>query len=86
MEGIADAPGAGSARRLCSLALPHGLPPLPRPIPQESGASDAELAALKKRKLVQLDCWKTYRVGKGPAFALQRRKAATELTAEMLQK
>lgn len=53
---------------------------------QELGASDAELTALKKRKLVVSETWKTYRVGKGPAFALQRKKAATELTAEMLQK
>jgi hypothetical protein len=53
---------------------------------QESGASDAELAALKKRKLVAAESWRTYRVGKGPAFALQRKKAATELTADMVQK
>ena len=50
------------------------------------GASEAELAALRKRKLVVAETWKTYRVGKGPAFALQRKKAATELTAEMVQK
>jgi phenylalanyl-tRNA synthetase alpha chain len=50
------------------------------------GASEAELAALRKRKLVVAEAWKTYRVGQGPAFALQRKKAATELTAEMLQK
>lgn len=54
--------------------------------PQDGGASDAELAALKKRKLVVAESWKTYRCSKGPAFALQRRKAATELTADMLQK
>jgi phenylalanyl-tRNA synthetase alpha chain len=53
---------------------------------QPAGASDAELAALRKRKLLVAEAWKTYRVGKGPAFALQRKKAATELTAEMLQK
>ena len=50
------------------------------------GASEAELAALRKRKLVVAEAWKTYRVGQGPAFALQRKKAATELTAEMVQK
>lgn len=53
---------------------------------QGSGPSEAELAALRKRKLVAAEAWKTWRVGKGPAFALQRKKAATELTAEMLQK
>lgn len=53
---------------------------------RQAGASDAELAALRKRKLLVAEAWKTYRVGKGPAFALQRKKAATELTAEMLQK
>ena len=51
-----------------------------------AGAGEAELAVLKRRKLIVLEAWKTYRVGKGPAFALQRKKAATELTAEMLQK
>ena len=50
------------------------------------GASEAELAALKKRKLVASESWKTYRVGRGPKFALQRKKAATELTADMIQK
>ncbi|KAL4438203.1 hypothetical protein ABPG77_010564 [Micractinium sp. CCAP 211/92] len=53
---------------------------------KESGASDAELAALKKRKLIAVEQWKTYTVGKGAAWAPQRKKAATELTAEMLQK
>ncbi len=50
------------------------------------GASEAELAALKKRKLVAPESWKTYRVRRGPKFALQRKKAATELTADMIQK
>ena len=30
---------------------------------QEMGASEAELAALKKRKLVAPEAWKTYRLG-----------------------
>eukprot|EP00878_Enallax_costatus_P033802 GHUV01037367.1.p1 GENE.GHUV01037367.1~~GHUV01037367.1.p1 ORF type:complete len:388 (+),score=127.44 GHUV01037367.1:149-1312(+) len=38
----------------------------------------------KKRKLIKLDTWKTYRISKGPKFALQRKKQATELTSEML--
>lgn len=46
---------------------------------------DKEAADLKKRKLVKLDTWKTYALGKGPAFALQRVKPATDLTLEMLQ-
>ena len=64
----------------------HAAPRSPAPGAQDGGASEADLAALKKRKLVAAESWKTYRVGKGPAFALQRRKAATELTADMLQK
>ncbi len=30
--------------------------------------------------------WKTYKLTKGPKFALERKKQATDLTAEMLQK
>lgn len=30
--------------------------------------------------------WKTYQVGKGPHFALERKKQATDLTADMLAK
>jgi hypothetical protein len=30
--------------------------------------------------------WKTYKLTKGPKFALERKKPATDLTAEMLQK
>lgn len=30
--------------------------------------------------------WKTYKLDKGPKFALERVKPATDLTAEMLQK
>lgn len=29
--------------------------------------------------------WKTYSLAKGPSFALQKKKAATDLTREMLQ-
>lgn len=30
--------------------------------------------------------WKTFALSKGPKFALERKKQATELTAEMLAK
>lgn len=49
-------------------------------------ASEAEVVQLRKRKLLVLQTWKTYRLRRGPKFALERRKAATDLTAEMLQK
>ncbi|CAL8468743.1 g8283 [Coccomyxa elongata] len=51
---------------------------------QEVDKADAE--ALKKRKLVKPESWKTYALKKGPKFALEKKKPATELTHEMLQK
>ena len=45
-----------------------------------------EVEALKKRKLVVPYAWKTYHIFKGPKFALERRKPATDLTFEMLQR
>ncbi len=51
---------------------------------QEVSKADAE--ALKKRKLVTLETWKTYRLQKGPQFALEKKKAATDLTHDMLQR
>jgi phenylalanyl-tRNA synthetase alpha chain len=51
---------------------------------QEVNKQDAE--ALKKRKLVVLETWKSYQIHKGPKFALEKKKAATTLTHEMLQK
>lgn len=56
---------------------------------EDTGAavpSAAELQQLAKRKLVALQAWKTFRVSPGPKFALERRKPATDLTADMLQK
>jgi phenylalanyl-tRNA synthetase alpha chain len=41
--------------------------------------------ALKKRKLVSLESWTTYRLTKGPKFALERKKQPTDLTTEMLK-
>lgn len=43
------------------------------------------VAELKKRKLVKVDAWKTYKLDKGLAFSLERVKPATELTMDMLQ-
>jgi len=50
-----------------------------RDIPQDA------VDALKKRKLVIQESWKTYRLSKGPKFALEKKKAATDLTYELLQ-
>jgi phenylalanyl-tRNA synthetase alpha chain len=44
----------------------------------------ATLTRLTKRKLVKAEAWKTYAVTKGPAFALERRKLLTDLTADMV--
>lgn len=46
----------------------------------------AEQDALKKRKLLTPETWKTYRLSKGPKFALERKKPATDLTHDMLAK
>eukprot|EP00199_Chlamydomonas_sp_CCMP681_P000662 CAMPEP_0119107318 /NCGR_PEP_ID=MMETSP1180-20130426/9635_1 /TAXON_ID=3052 ORGANISM="Chlamydomonas cf sp, Strain CCMP681" /NCGR_SAMPLE_ID=MMETSP1180 /ASSEMBLY_ACC=CAM_ASM_000741 /LENGTH=494 /DNA_ID=CAMNT_0007092789 /DNA_START=101 /DNA_END=1585 /DNA_ORIENTATION=+ len=51
---------------------------------QEVSKADADAA--KKRKLLKPEQWKTYKLTKGPKFALERKKAATELTQEMLAK
>lgn len=52
----------------------------------EQALDQAVGAALRKRKLAATEAWKTYRLGKGPRFALQRRRAAADLTADMLAK
>ncbi|KAK9819263.1 hypothetical protein WJX81_008677 [Elliptochloris bilobata] len=50
-------------------------------------ALDAGVAeALRKRKLAVAEAWKTYRLGCGPKFALERRRAAADLTADMISK
>ena len=56
------------------------MPPARQDVPK----ADAE--ALKKRKLAAPEAWKTYRLAKGPKFALEKRKPATDLSAEMLQR
>lgn len=40
----------------------------------------------KKRRLIKPESWKTYALSKGAKFALERKKAATDLTQEMLLK
>ena len=52
----------------------------------EGGLPAAEVTALTKRKLITPVQWKTFRLSKGPKFALERKKPATDLTYEMLQK
>lgn len=44
-----------------------------------------DLNALKRRKLVAIEQWKTYALSKGPEFAPVRVKAVAELTAEDLR-
>ena len=48
--------------------------------------SEAELKALKRRKLVAVENWTTFRLAKGPNFALKRKEVALNLTADMLQR
>lgn len=50
------------------------------------GVSAAQLQQICKRKIVTLKKWSTFEATKGPKFALERKKPATDLTAEMIQK
>lgn len=50
-----------------------------------AAATEAELAALRKRRLIKLESWTTFWLRQGPRFALERKKAATDLTIEMLK-
>jgi phenylalanyl-tRNA synthetase alpha chain len=45
----------------------------------------AQLQQMTKRKLVVLKKWSTFGVGKGPKFALERKKQATDLTSDMIK-
>lgn len=45
-----------------------------------------ESDGLRKRKLIVPETRTSYKLAKGPKFALQRKRAATDLTHEMLQK
>jgi len=43
------------------------------------------LKSLKQRQFIQLKQYKTWAVGKGASFSVQRKKAATDLTVEMMK-
>lgn len=45
-----------------------------------------DIDALKRRKLITQQIWKGYSVRKGPQYAPKRRKAATDLTRENIQR
>ena len=49
-------------------------------------ADAKEMQALSKRRLLVLEKWKTFKISRGPKFALERKKPATDLTADMLLK
>ncbi|CAI0552053.1 unnamed protein product, partial [Linum tenue] len=46
---------------------------------------EADINSLKARKLIVLQTWKGYSARKGPSYAPQRKKFATDLTRENLQ-
>lgn len=52
----------------------------------KQGLSKQESDGLKKRKLIIPEIRTSYKLAKGPKFALQRKRPATDLTHEMLQK
>lgn len=47
---------------------------------------DEDVKALKARKLIVSQTWKVYSVKKGPSYAPRRKKVATDLTRENLQR
>ncbi|CBI32589.3 hypothetical protein VitviT2T_003353 [Vitis vinifera] len=55
-------------------------------IQNEEALSQADIDALKRRKLIALQTWKGYSVRKGPNYAPKRKKVATDLTRENLQR
>nr|XP_027106659.1 phenylalanine--tRNA ligase alpha subunit, cytoplasmic-like [Coffea arabica]XP_027113478.1 phenylalanine--tRNA ligase alpha subunit, cytoplasmic-like [Coffea arabica] len=48
--------------------------------------SSEDIDALKRRKLITQQIWKGYSVRKGPKYAPKRKKAATDLTRENIQR
>ncbi|KAJ8767223.1 hypothetical protein K2173_013620 [Erythroxylum novogranatense] len=50
------------------------------------GVEKDDINPLKARKLIALQTWKGYSVKKGPNYAPERKKAATDLTRENLQR
>lgn len=55
-------------------------------IQNEEALSQADIDALKRRKLIAPQTWKGYTVRKGPNYAPKRKKVATDLTRENLQR
>lgn len=55
-------------------------------IQNEEALSQADIDALKRRKLIAPQTWKGYSVRKGPNYAPKRKKVATDLTRENLQR
>jgi phenylalanyl-tRNA synthetase alpha chain len=56
-----------------------------RAVDSQAAVEDSVAAELKKRKLVKLEQWKTFKISQGPAFALDIVKPETDLTADLLQ-
>lgn len=54
-------------------------------VASQAEVDDKAVAELKKRKLVKVEQWKTFKVTKGPAFSVERVKQETDLTVELLQ-
>ena len=54
--------------------------------PKNPDIGKQEIQTMTKRKLVVQQKWNTYKVTKGMKFALERKKQATDLTADMIQK
>jgi len=54
--------------------------------PNNPDIEQGDVQQLSKRKLVSQLKWSTFKVSKGPKYALQRKRQATDLTAEMIQK
>lgn len=55
-------------------------------VQNEEALSQADIDALKRRKLIAPQTWKGYSVRKGPNYAPKRKKVATDLTRENLQR
>uniref|UniRef100_A0A803MSE7 phenylalanine--tRNA ligase n=1 Tax=Chenopodium quinoa TaxID=63459 RepID=A0A803MSE7_CHEQI len=55
-------------------------------IQAEKVVKQDDIDALKRRKLITLQTWKGYSIRKGPNYAPKRKKAATDLTREHLQR
>ncbi|PIN24593.1 Phenylalanine--tRNA ligase [Handroanthus impetiginosus] len=55
-------------------------------IQRGEAVSTEDIDSLKRRKLINSHIWKGYSVKKGPKYAPKRKKAATDLTRENLQR